>query len=791
MSRSRFLATLALFIASGCAALIYEVVWFELLGLVIGATGVSLAILLTSFMGGMCLGSLALPRLVKNDRHPLRVYAVLELMIAACGFAILRILPALGELYWSVAGQGPGGLALRSILAAALLIPPTMLMGATLPAIARGVEATPRGLSRLGFAYGANTFGAVLGSLVSGFYLLRVYDVAVATEFAMGLNLLVAIAALWLAHRDEPIRAAVPASTPRPQGRSPRSVVYIAIALSGLTALGGEVVWTRLLSLLFGPTVYTFSIILAVFLAGLGTGSGLGAWLARIMPRPALGLAACQALLAVAIPGGAWMVVAVIPYWASEPGSEWTLWMRMAVDLGRAAAALLPATLLWGASFPLAVAAGRQDTSDASKLVAGVYASNTLGAIVGALWAGLVAIPRMGSHRTQIALALVSLASAVLVVGAMLLAANREEATSSRKRPKRLAALAAALVLVLSAGWTVVRFTPRVPYGLFAYGRAVDYWYASAEYLYVGQGFDADVVVAESWEGMRSFHVSGKIEASDKPIDLRTERMLGHLPAMIHSAPKRALVICCGAGITAGALTLYPSVERIVICEIEARVPEAAGKFFPEENYGVIQDPRTKVVIDDGRHFLASTDEKFDLITTDPIHPWVRGAAGLYTLEFFERCRAHLNPGGVVALWVPLYESNEPAVKCELATFLEVFPQASVWNSNLEGGGYDLTVVGSLDEQSINATFFARQLDGNEKLRSSLNQVDMGIGRDVMQTFVARGSDLADWLKGADINRDRNLRLQYLAGLTPNNYTEDYILDSLLAARDARRNMPK
>src|SRR5579872_4074489 len=174
LNRSRFLVTLALFVASGCAALIYEVVWFQLLGLVIGATGVSLAILLTSFMGGMCLGSLALPRLVNSDRHPLRVYAVLELLIAACGFAILWLLPAVGKLYWAVAGQGIGGLSLRSVLAIVLLTPPTMLMGATLPAIARGVAATPIGLARLGFAYGANTCGAVLGSLVSGFYLLRV-----------------------------------------------------------------------------------------------------------------------------------------------------------------------------------------------------------------------------------------------------------------------------------------------------------------------------------------------------------------------------------------------------------------------------------------------------------------------------------------------------------------------------------------------------------------------------------------------------------------------------------------
>lgn len=789
LTHSRFLATLALFVASGCAALIYEVVWFQLLGLVVGATGVSLAILLTSFMGGMCLGSLVFPRFARSDRNPLRVYATLELLIAGCGLTILWLLPVLGKLYWALAGQGLGGLVVRSVLAAVLLLPPTVLMGATLPAIARGIQATPLGLARLGYAYGANTCGAVLGSLISGLYLLRVYDVVVTTGFAVGLNLLVAIVALLLA-RSEETNPGSSAEPPQPsEGGCPIGVVYLAIALSGLTALAGEVIWTRLLSLLFGPTVYTFSIILAVFLTGIGAGSSFGALLGRLVRRPAMALAACQMLIAAAIPFGAWMIVAVIPYWMPQPTGGRVIWTQMAIDLGRAAAALLPATFLWGASFPLAVAAGRSPKTDASRLVGGVYAANTLGAIVGSLWAGFIGMPRLGSYHAEIAMGLTALASAAVVVGATILAARRARPAgeSALVRPRHLLAMTGLVILATAIGWGVVRLTPAVPYGLFAYGRYSDYWNEPEAFLYVAQGLDADVVVAETAE-MRSFHVSGKIEASDKPIDLRTERMLGHLPAMVHSAPRSALVICCGAGVTAGSLTVYPSVERIVICEIEARVPEAAGQFFQEVNNYVIQDPRTQVVIDDGRHFLASTDEKFDLITTDPVHPWVRGAASLYTLEFFERCREHLNPGGVAALWVPLYESNEPAVKCELATFLRVFPEATIWSPDPAGGGYDLTVVGSLDKREVDATYFAKQLDANSDLRLSLEDVEMGTGRGVMESFVAYGADITDWLQGAEINRDRNLRLQYLAGMTPNSYTEDDIIGYLVAARRAKRN---
>src|SRR5690349_4829172 len=293
-------ALFLLFVGSGCSALIYEIVWFQLLQLVIGSSAVSLGVLLGTFMGGMCLGSLVLPRVISPDRHPLRVYALLELGVGACGLLILFGVPYAGRLYVEIVGHGLPGILLRGVICGACLLLPTLLMGATLPAVARLIESTPQGVSWLGFFYGGNIAGAVFGCLLAGFYLLRVHDVATAAYVAAAVNAAVALLGLALAELTVHEQPAPPARAERPAAAPGSWLVYLAIALSGMGALGAEVVWTRVLSLLLGGTVYTFSIILAVFLTGLGIGSTFGAWLAkRNNPRLLLGL--CQLLLASAI----------------------------------------------------------------------------------------------------------------------------------------------------------------------------------------------------------------------------------------------------------------------------------------------------------------------------------------------------------------------------------------------------------------------------------------------------------------------------------------------------------
>ena len=302
----------------------------------IGATAISLGVLLGTFMGGMCLGSLLLPRLVSARRHPLRVYAVLELGIGAIGVAVLFGMPYVEEVYSRFAGHGLAGILLRGAVAGVCLLPPTLLMGATLPAIARWVETTPLGVSWLGFFYGGNIAGAVLGCLLAGFYLLRVYDIAVASYVAAALNVSVAAIALVLA--AGPARYEMPrvAATNLSAGRAAGTwAVYLAIALSGMSALGAEIVWTRLLSLLLGGTVYTFSLILAVFLIGLGIGSSFGAFLAQRITAARLALGACQLLLTTAIAWTALMISESLPYWPIVPALSASVWYMFQLDLVR------------------------------------------------------------------------------------------------------------------------------------------------------------------------------------------------------------------------------------------------------------------------------------------------------------------------------------------------------------------------------------------------------------------------------------------------------------------------
>src|SRR5437588_2374824 len=278
-SRRIFTLLLFLFAGSGCAALIYEIVWFQLLQLVIGSSAISLGFLLAAYMGGLCLGSAFLSRVVSPRQHPLRVYAVLELGIGILGLIVLLVIPLVGRIYVAAATQGFIGLVLRGAIAAVFLLPPTLLMGASLPAIVRWVETTPRGISWVGLLYSANIAGAVFGCLLAGFYLLRVFDMAVATYVAVSINVVIALVSFtvgWGRKFQQVLRPS-PYLLPGGEGRDSRSMfIYLATGLSGLSALGAEIVWTRLLSLLLGATVYTFSIILAVFLFGLWAGSTFG-----------------------------------------------------------------------------------------------------------------------------------------------------------------------------------------------------------------------------------------------------------------------------------------------------------------------------------------------------------------------------------------------------------------------------------------------------------------------------------------------------------------------------------
>jgi spermidine synthase len=243
------------------------------------------------------------------------------------------------------------------------------------------------------------------------------------------------------------------------------------------------------------------------------------------------------------------------------------------------------------------------------------------------------------------------------------------------------------------------------------------------------------------------------------------------------------LIVGCGAGVTAGSFLKHPGIERIVICEIEPLIPQVVAQYFGRENYNVVKDPRVQIVYDDARHFVLTTKEKFDIITSDPIHPYVKGAATLYTQEYFEMVRRHLNPGGLVTQWVPLYESDTATVKSEVATFFKVFPDGTVWGNEQLGAGYDLVLLGPTDPGSIDLDAMQVRWDRDAAVAKSLVDVGIQSPHGLLANFSGLASDLMPWLRDAEINRDRNLRLQYLAGRSMHLKQEEFIYEDMMDYR--------
>ncbi len=775
---ARFLPLLlALFAASGCSALIYEIVWYQLLQLAIGSTAVSLGILLATFMGGLCLGSLGLPRL-RWRQHPLRIYAWLELGIAACAILVLFGLPLIDRVYWSAAGYGLAGILLRGLVCAICLLPPTILMGASLPAIARWIKSSPRGVSWWGLLYGGNTVGAVFGCLFAGFYLLRIYDTAVATYVAAAINVAVALVSLALAART-PAQTSLAGHAEDETARAPVSTetwtVYWAIALSGAGALGAEVIWTRLLGMLLGATVYVFSIILAVFLIGLALGSAGGAWLARLVRGPnsaRLALGWCQILLTAGITWASVMIAESLPYWPINPFLASSPWFMFQVDLMRCLWTILPAAILWGASFPLALASADPEGRDPARVVGGVYAANTFGAILGALAISLVLIPWIGTRESERVLVALS------AVGALVVLAPRVRFS----RPRAGAAgLAAALAVAVLLAW---RIHP-VPGELIAYGRRMPMYGGKSKVLYTVEGRNSSVAITQWSDGAYEVDVNGHVEATTESYDMKLQRTVGHLPAILHPNPHTVLGIGFGAGVSAGTFTRYPGIQRITVCEIEPVVPPTSTRYFAQVDYDVLHNPRTHLVFDDARHYLMTTRDKFDVIASDPLDVFVKGTAALYSKEYFEAVKAHLNPGGWFSLYVPLYESDERTVKSEVATFMEVFPYGTIWANTVNGQGYDMVFLGPAEPLKIDLDQVEQRLERPDyaPVATSMREIGVNSAVDLFASFLGQKSDLEPWFAGAEINRDRDLRLEYLAGWGINSSMEDVIYRQMMSYR--------
>ena len=687
---------LVLFCASGGAALIYEIVWYQLLQIAIGSTAISLGVLLATFMGGLvhrqpCAAARCQPVRCAAAASAARHLRAIEALIAVCGAAELLLIPAGGRAFAAGPQAGFAGMMLRSLVVRGVPASADLPDGRLASGIGALGGRTPRGALIGDCFMRANTVGAVAGCLVAGFYLLRLFDVNIASYAAMALNICGGSTELCAgtSHRHATSRQIPDHRDSCPQTTFPtcgRSA--LTIALSGMAALGAEVVWTRAMGLMLGATVYAFSHHSRGFLAGLALGTAAASALSRnLNPRLALGW--CQMLAAAGI---AWTAYALADSSAvvadqsatcerSRNSSSSSIWCGRSGAFCRRRCSGARAS-------PSHSPRRSADDGDRSAVTGAIYASNTAGAIVGALAVSLAAIPLLGTQNTERVLIAISAASGLFLLFPLM--------RSDRVTRLELAAGVATGLIGLFI-WQV----DRLPGELIAFGRRTASTAGMARILYSAEGHNTSIAISQWSDGAMQFHVAGKVEASTEIYDMRLQRMLAHLPGLMHGNPRSVLVVGFGGGVTAGTFTTYPSMKRIVICELEPLIPPVSTRYFAKENYNVMHDARTQIVYDDARHFVAATREKFDIITSDPIHPFVKGSATLYSKEYFELVKAHLNPGGIVTQWVPLYESDAETVRSEIATFFEVFPYGTVWANNANGQGYDIVLVGQLTPPSF------------------------------------------------------------------------------------------
>ena len=642
----------ALFFLSGMVALAYEVVWTRALGLAVGNSLWAAIAVVAAYMGGMALGSAAVARWAGRLRHHLRLYGAAEAVAALVALATAPALPLLERL---AARFGPAPLAgwglplaARFALAWVFLALPTIAMGATLPLLVARVRRGGELAGRVGRLYAANTFGAVAGTVLAGFVALPALGERATLSAFASVGLLVAGTA-WLLERSVP--AAAPAPAP---GAGPgRSSWLLLPALFGFVALASELVWTRILLLHLGSRVYAFALILAVYLAGIAVGAAL---VHREVRDARRALAACQiaigAAMALQIPlfgrfGDLLGWLAVHGRFTSFAGLQLGLAVAVAV-------ALLPPTLAFGASFPLTVAAYPSAASPEARTGA-VAAANTTGAIAGTIVAPLLLVPLVGSQNL-----ILLLGGASALAGAAL----------ASRRALRAAGLGVAAMLVVVGAL--------VPVDTVLRGAAA---IADGTVEVLKESASATVVVRRVTDARgtwRSLELNGVNVAGTSPELRAIQRLQGHLPLLLDARPERVLHIGFGSGGTAWAVAQHP-VRSITIAEISPEVLAVSGSVFGDVNHGVLGDPRVRVVLNDGRNFLLATRQTFDVILSDSIHPVWAGNSTLYTREYFELCRSHLRPGGVVSMWLPMYSLTTESYQAIVRAFWEVFPNTCVW----------------------------------------------------------------------------------------------------------------
>ena len=777
----------ALFFVTGFSGLIYEVLWVRMFTLVFGATVFAVSTVLTAFFAGLALGSFVFGKVVDRVGKPLLLYGLLEVGIGIYAIFLPALLSHAGGVYPELTRQLSASFyvfsLIRFLVCFLLILLPTTLMGATLPVLSRFmVEARKRVGKDIGYLYAINTMGATLGCLVTGFYLIEALGVSSTHTLAIVLNLVVGAIAFAM-HRLEkaaPATAPRPSQQPAPQPKTQQSrrsrrserstqaprrpsaaevalpeyppwlilLILGSFAVSGAAALGYEVLWTRVLGVALQSTTYSFTLILTTFLCGLALGSYLYGRYFQKRVRLVFYFGAIQ--IAIGLYAlGLIHFFRVLPDWASEftltADAAW--WHTITLQFLVCFTVMLIPTLLLGSLFPLV---SRVCSSRMEKLggaIGSIYAVNSVGAIAGSFFAGFVLIPVIGVKHGMMVVASVNILVGLIVLGS---------SPTLGKRAKRAAVFATLVITAISlqAGWMT---DLQVGVGTSATKRRI---------LYHEEGLVANVRIEQTADNVLLL-INNKVQAGQR--GARSSQGLGHIPMLLHPNPRRVLTIGMGAGMTAGAVARH-SIESIEIVDLVAGLAKAAP-FFSKQSHDILNDPRASFIAGDGRNFLLTTEERFDVIVSDIFFPAGAGTGSLYSLEHYQLARKRLRKGGLMVQWLTLYQLTEDEFKIIAATFQQAFPHVELWLGDPDMMYPVAGLVGREMPARMDLALL-RQRVARQQVSEELVYGDDALS--LLCAFLMGGNDLAAYLRDPSLNTpslntDDRPRIEFS---TPrNNYT--------------------
>lgn len=765
----------ACFILSGGTGLIYEVLWARMLGLVFGATTLAVSTVLAAFMGGLALGSALAGRFGGRIKRPFRAYGLLEIGIAVYAIAVPYLFSLVDNIYaWIWVEFHPGFFAFsvwRFVLSCLMLLVPTTMMGATLPilsaALLRSARFNSGSVARL---YTCNLVGAILGTLVAGFVLLPTFGVRATIYTAAVINVIVGIVAI-LAERQNDSQNELqqrevvderPVVASQGEGLQAKRFWLFAAFVSGFVTISTQVAWTRILTMIIGSSTYAFSIVVALFLIGLSAGAyvvGKGNYagkLRRTIMNVEVGTAVNLFL--------SLYIINLMPSILVSVGFKLHIsrWLGLlALQISIASLLIVLPAFLMGTVMPLVLVwASNNSPLDSVRLVGRSYAVNTIGAIAGAFGAGFILIPKLTTRLTII------FAAALCMITAGVAYQSRA-ATADRDVRRSFAVGLATLIAIVLFG-----LAPRMNVADLSIG-AYDSFVrelsktrlvvneeqqkqqgpAVHETLMYIEGPSATVSVRKDWD-ITSMAINGRTNASDTE-DMPTQVMLSQLPLLLTPNIKNSLIIGFASGVTVGSMLQSP-IESVDCVELEPATVNGS-RFFEHVNNRPLEDRRMRLIIDDARTYLRVSPTRYDIIVSEPSHPWVPGVANLFTQEFFELGRGRLTDDGVFAQWVQIYQLSTESLRSVLGTYQKVFPHVLVFRVGGAARGKDLILLGSM--KPLNLNLLQERLK-DSRIAADLTRVQMATEKDIRAWYVCDEKKLEPAVAGAIINSDDNMHIE-------------------------------